>query len=60
MLIVLLIWIHLKFTLLRFNGTLKIICKYSWADATVNMNYITGAVDQECAADLMARVAINR
>ena len=40
--------------------TLKTFCTYSWADATVNMNYITGAVDQECAADLMARVAINR
>ncbi|EDV19484.1 uncharacterized protein TRIADDRAFT_51161 [Trichoplax adhaerens] len=31
-----------------------------WADATINMNYITGAYDQECAADLIARVAINR
>jgi protein transport protein SEC23 len=45
------------------NGTRRIrvtTVARNWVDATVNMNQISYSFDQECAAVLMARIAIFR
>ena len=39
-------------------GVCGVCCR--WVDAATNLNYISSSFDQECAAVVMARLAVSR